>query len=107
MIDWSCAAELRAEVGEEDFCEIIGLFFDETEEAIAKLRAGPAQAELESLMHFIKGSALNLGFVTLSEVCKDGELQARAGQAVDVQGVISCYEQSRDAFFAAGESAAS
>ena len=38
MIDWARVSELRDEVGAEDFDEVVELFLEEVEEAIAALR---------------------------------------------------------------------
>lgn len=104
MIDWACAAELRKEVGDEDFQEIVGIFLEEADEAVEKLHHANASAGLEDVLHFLKGSALNLGFVTFADLCKDGELMARGGQgpAVDVPAIVACYEASKNQFFSAG-----
>ena len=106
MIDWTCAAELRAEVGDEDFREIVGLFLDEADEAIDRLPTVASGPALEELLHFLKGSALNLGFVTFSEMCKDGELKVRGGQAdtVDRPAITACYQASKAEFLNAGQS---
>ncbi len=38
MIDWERTRELREEIGDEDYAEVIDLFFEEVDEAIARLR---------------------------------------------------------------------
>ena len=38
MIDWARVSELRDEVGAEDFDEVVELFLEEVDEAIAALR---------------------------------------------------------------------
>ncbi|WP_442970022.1 hypothetical protein [Roseovarius sp. ZX-A-9] len=40
MIDWSRVAELRSEIGAEDFDEVVELFLEEVEAEISVLRAG-------------------------------------------------------------------
>lgn len=102
MIDWQRIRELRASTGEADFTEIVDLFLDEVEEALAGLSPGDDAKRLESGMHFLKGSALNLGFTAMSDMCGAAERAAAAGRMdeVDVVAVQRCYAESRDAFLA-------
>ena len=98
MINWSKVLELRNEVGAEDFDEVVELFLDEVDETISLL--GQANRSLEHDLHFLKGSALNLGFEEFSELCRAGEAAAAAGHAdtVDTGAVIASYQASRAAF---------
>lgn len=100
LINWDKVNELRDEVGAEDFDEVVELFLDEVEETIGQL--GAAGRSVEHDLHFLKGSALNLGFVQFSELCRDGEAAAAAGDAdsVDLQAVTSSYEVSKGTFLA-------
>lgn len=101
MILWSRVTELRDEVGAEDFKEVIALFLDEVEEVIDRLRRDADRSQLEQDLHFLKGSALNLGFATFSDLCQDGERLAAGGDAasVDVAAIVEGYDQSKAAFF--------
>lgn len=99
MIDWQRIENLRREIGPEDFGEVVALFLDEADEVVARLpRAATAKA-IEGDLHFLKGSALNLGFTDLAQICQLGERQA-AGGFVDVplEKVQSIYVTSRNAF---------
>ncbi len=100
MIDWAKVIELRDEIGEEDFGEVVELFLEEVESAMAQLRAGLPQEKLECCLHFLKGSALNLGFRVFSELCAVGEFAAKSGEyeRVDVGAVIACYDASKAQF---------
>lgn len=100
MIDWRKAEELRSEVGAKDFPEVFELFVAEVETAIARLRPGLPDAAIENDMHFIKGSAWNLGFTALGELCQSGERCARDGnaQSVDLDAVRLCYIDSKAEF---------
>ena len=62
MIDWERVADLRSEVGEDDFFEVVDMFLEEVEEVIDRLTSSPEPARFEDDLHFLKGSALNLGF---------------------------------------------
>lgn len=73
MIDWSRVEELHEEVGEEDFVEIVGLFLEEMRDSVEVLDTlGPGR-QLSEALHGIKGSALNLGFTAVSDLCASGE----------------------------------
>lgn len=102
MIDWSRVNELRDEVGAEDFDEVVDLFLEEVEEVIDRLRSAPNLSRLEQDMHFLKGSALSLGFDAFSNLCQTGERLSAEGAAdsVDVAGVIAGFEQSKAMFLA-------
>jgi HPt (histidine-containing phosphotransfer) domain-containing protein len=102
MIDWTRVRELRNEIGEEDFAEVVALFLEEVEEVVTRLRAMPDPATLESDLHFLKGSALNLGFQQFGERCQAGETAAGAGRAdqVDLAAILDCYDRSKSAFLA-------
>ncbi len=98
MIDWTRVTELSDEVGAEDFEEVVELFLEEVEAAIHDLKAGTP--DLEAKLHFLKGSALNLGFDMFAELCQAGELAAGAGAAatVDVEQIKLVYRRSCDEF---------
>ena len=100
MIDWTRANSLREEIGNDSFDEVVELFLDEVEAVVARLRARPDPATFEQDLHFLKGSAWNLGFSTFGAVCQDGERRAARGEAttVDIGAVVDCYVKSRAAF---------
>ncbi len=100
MIDWERVADLRAEVGEDDFAEVVELFLEEVEGVIDRLRTDPQADQYEADLHFLKGSALNLGFRAFSRLCQIGEKQATSGHAgeVDLAAVLSAYEASKQEF---------
>lgn len=102
MINWSRVAELREEVGAEDFEEIVELFLEEVDEVIGLLRGGDGLDELEDHMHFLKGSALNIGFSTFADLCQIGESLSAEGRIedVDVDGVLDAYDAARLYFLA-------
>lgn len=99
MIDWSKAKELCNEVGEEDFGEIVEVFLDEVEEELASLDGRDAEG-LGKSMHFLKGSALNLGFTSLAEICVEGEALAQTGHSekIDTARIKSVYADSKRIF---------
>lgn len=100
MIDWSRVNELRDEVGEEDFAEVVELFIEEVDEVINTLRTAPQPTALEEQLHFLKGSALNLGFASFSAICQRGEKTAATDGAdtIDIAEILACYDQSKTIF---------
>ncbi|GAA6209730.1 Hpt domain-containing protein [Cognatishimia sp. WU-CL00825] len=102
MIDWARLADLQAEIGADDFAAVVEIFLEEVDEAIAVLGKNPQREHLESALHFLKGSALNLGFKEFAKLCQIGELTASRGQAdgIDLPEILECYQKSRGAFLA-------
>ncbi len=102
MIDWARVAELRDEVGEDALDEVVEMFLEEVEEVVARLKAAPDPANYEEDLHFLKGSALNLGFRAFSDLCQAGEKSAAAGQAesVDLTIIFRAYDNSKAEFTA-------
>lgn len=103
MIDWNRVQDLRDEIGADAFGEVVELFLEEVDGEIEKLRHTDANPDLEGHLHFLKGSALNLGFAAFSDLCHKGELAAAAGQggAINLPEVLSCYERSKSEFIGA------
>ncbi|MGC1502555.1 MAG: Hpt domain-containing protein [Sulfitobacter sp.] len=102
MIDWSHLAQLYQEVGSESFEEVVDLFFEEVSDVIARLESSTDTSDLAEDMHFLKGSALSLGFYKMSQLCHDGEKAAVQGDAdkVDLSAIFQSYAASRKEFVA-------
>lgn len=100
MIDWQRVTTLRGEIGAEDFEEVVPLFLEEVEDVTNELRAERDDAKLEDRLHFLKGSAVSLGFAAFSSMCHEGEAMAAGGNAaaVNIAEILDCYEASKDAF---------
>lgn len=100
MINWTRVDELRDEIGAEDFAEVVELFLEEVEQVIEKLRKAPDMNTLGEDLHFLKGSALNLGFRGFSGLCQTGETASSEGKAetVDIPEILDCYEASKQQF---------
>ena len=79
MIDWSRVEELRDEIGAEDFDEVVELFLSEVEDRIDLALTKAESESFEEDLHFLKGSALNLGFDQFAQLCDAGEQQAANG----------------------------
>ncbi|QCO55813.1 Hpt domain-containing protein [Pseudorhodobacter turbinis] len=100
MIDWDRINELRNEIGAEDFAEVVEMFLEEADEVAVTIAAGIEPDAVEAALHFLKGSALNLGFQELAQLCQTGEKAAAKGDAatIDLGKVISVYEESKTSF---------
>jgi HPt (histidine-containing phosphotransfer) domain-containing protein len=96
MIDWSRVGELRSEVGEEAFDEVLELFLEEVDEVMARLSASPDPARLAADLHFVRGSALNLGLEQFCAICQDLEHRIAEGNAVELDALIRCYDDSKE-----------
>ena len=100
MIDWKQAQVLCDEVGASEFEEVVELFLEEVYSTVNKLRSGRDNSTLEHDMHFLKGSALSLGFAEFSKLCQSAEHMSSAGQAeaVEITPILDCYDASRAIF---------
>ncbi len=109
LIDWARVRDLRDEIGEDSFAEVVELFLDEVEQVLARL-SGPGGMEADAAaladdLHFLKGSAWNLGFARFADFCARAEaLVALAGPAgrqmgaaLDLASGIACFAASRRA----------
>jgi HPt (histidine-containing phosphotransfer) domain-containing protein len=102
MIDWDRVEELRSEIGDEGFGEVVELFLEEVESVITRLGSAPDPARFEDDLHFLKGSAWNLGFAAFGARCQEGERKAAAGRGaeIDIAAILACYGASRKQFMA-------
>lgn len=102
MIDWSRVTTLRDEVGEEDFDEVVDLFLEEVDEVVERLEVAADPSSLGEDLHFLKGSAMSLGFRQFSALCQAGENTCSDGHPdqVNLPDIISTYKASRAAFLA-------
>lgn len=96
MIDWDRVESLRAEIGDADFAEVVDLFLEEVDDTLARMGGRARAADL----HFLKGSALNLGFADLAALCMAAERRAAAGEPVDPAPIDAAYRSARKVFLA-------
>jgi HPt (histidine-containing phosphotransfer) domain-containing protein len=94
MIDWDRVQALRDEVGADDFAEVVDLFLEEVDEALGGLTARLAPAALSAALHFLKGSALNLGFAEFARLCQIGE---KNPEKADLAAIQATYTVSKAA----------
>ena len=100
MIDWTQVKSLREEVGPDDFEEVVELFLEEVDEVVSRLATNAQTDVLEEDFHFLKGSAMNLGFAEFSSLCQKGEERAARGLAgeTDVSEALDAYQKSKVKF---------
>ena len=100
LIDWAQVASLRDDVGEEDFDEVVGLFIEEVETELAGLAPDAGHMQLCNTLHFLKGSALNIGFKEMATLCGQGEAIAKNGvtDGIDIPLIAETFNASKAAF---------
>lgn len=91
MINQTRLETLKEEIGEDDFAEVLEMFIEEVEDVIGRLKTDPDPAEFEADLHFLKSSALNLGFDAMSQICGTGEKEAAQGH-FDPAGLTQVFE---------------
>ena len=97
MIDWARLSELRSEIGEDDFQEIVEMFLEDMEEGLARLGQADGAALCVDL-HYLKGCALNLGFKSVAVACDEKERLAKSGKPVDTVEICTAFSQDRQIF---------
>ena len=96
MIDWNRVSELRSEVGEDDFDEVLVMFFDELADVLENLGTGGVEA-IKRDLHMLKGSAINIGLADVSTLCRDCEmaLAANPDNAIDLNAIRTAFVVSK------------
>ncbi len=103
MIDWDRVSELRGEVGDDDFADVVTIFLEETGDILGRMSGAQTFESYRADLHLLRGSALNLGFAELAALChptpgpQPGDDPARARH---VERLREVFARSRDAFFA-------
>lgn len=95
MLDMERIDELRNDFGVEDFEEIVALFLKEVEQCLTQI-ASPDCKDLMGDLHFLKGSASNLGFVLVKTACENAENNP---SAENLFAVATQFDLSVEAFF--------
>ncbi|TCP40269.1 Hpt domain-containing protein [Rhodovulum marinum] len=102
MIDWTRVEELRSEVGEDAFDEVLDLFLEEVDEVMNRLRETPDPECLPADLHFVRGSALNLGLKDFCAICQGIEHRLARGESVELGKLLDCYAESKSLLMAQG-----
>ena len=103
MINWDQVEQLKDDLGDDGFQEVVVIFLEEVEDGLAALNQLPettGQAASEGY-HFLKGCAYNLGFDDFAARCAAEETRAQSGEtsAADLRAVNRLYEDSKKLFF--------
>ncbi len=100
MIDRTRVGELRQEVGEDDLAEVVVLFCEEVEETLGRIQA-PAARIVPDDLHFLKGSALNIGLIEMAGLCQLAEkaLRSDPGATPDIPEIAQAFAKARQALF--------
>ena len=98
MINQTRLNELKEEVGEDDFAEVFEIFCEEVEEVLDRLEATPP-SQLAERLHFLKGSALNIGFDELGALCQTAETRLKndPSATIDLPTIRARYQSSKAA----------
>lgn len=94
MLDLSRIEELRADFGSDDLTEVLMVFCAEIDDALNTLADAPLETRLSQL-HFIKGSAMNVGLEVLGHLCSAEEIRLAAaspGTPPDVDTIRQAYD---------------
>ena len=96
MLNAARIAELKREVGEDDFSEVVSLFCEEMEDALTELGAA-RQDTVRERLHFLKGSAFNIGLDAMGRLCAREEVRLTADQTAtpDVAAIRAAYAAAK------------
>lgn len=102
MIDWEQIRQLEEDMGAEDLGDIVEVFLSEVEAALSDVARNPPTEpeDMAARMHFLKGSAYNLGFEAFGSYCAKAEEAAHAGNTseVSVTKARRLYSESKEIF---------
>jgi histidine phosphotransfer protein HptB len=90
LIDWDRLMSLRDDIGEEDFADVVLVFFTEMEAKLAELSEDAGRVDADAF-HFLRGGAANLGFVVMAAACAEAEAACRAGRRPDLPAVTGAF----------------
>ncbi|MBD3679756.1 MAG: Hpt domain-containing protein [Rhodobacteraceae bacterium] len=79
MIDWKRIDELRSQVGPDDLPGLLAEFMTEMEQGLAELSLDEPAPKIAANLHFLRGSALNIGLRQLAALCQNYEDAANRG----------------------------
>lgn len=96
MINKDRVAELRDEVGPDDLEEVVLMFCEEVEETLNRI-SRTEEHSVEEELHFLKGSALNIGLTEVGKLCQEAEVELRHNPAAqpDIKSISEAFRSSR------------
>lgn len=93
MIDWTRLNALKADIGAVDFADVAQLFVSEIDATLTRLVDAPDRATPADF-HFLRGSAANLGFEALSQLCSTAEEACKTGATPDIAAIAQVFHAS-------------
>lgn len=96
MINMDRISELRDEVGSDDLAEVIQMFCEEVEETLNRI-SRMSGSDVQEDLHFLKGSALNIGLDEVGKLCQEAEsaLELDATSQPDVESISEAFQSAR------------
>ncbi|WP_412504251.1 Hpt domain-containing protein [Roseovarius sp. SYSU LYC5161] len=100
LIDWNRVSELRSEIGGNDFSDVVALFIEEVEDMLDQFNSATEANDLQAQLHYLKGSALNLGFHAFANACRSAESKVaiEGPAAIDKKEILEGFQQSKSEF---------
>lgn len=99
LINAARIRELIDDFGAEDFADVVEVFLEEVDQVIDRLSGGD-RSQLAADMHFLKGSALNLGLDPFADLCARLEEAEGSVEQADLVELLGLYRRSRAEFTA-------
>lgn len=93
MIDWNRLEDLRTDIGEEDFADVVHLFVSEMTEHLDRVASNP-QAATAADFHFLRGSAANMGFIAMADACRNAEMACLSCTPPDLSAISDRFTRS-------------
>ena len=97
MLDNKRISELKDEIGEEDFAEVLEMFLGEMTDQLGKFDMNATPERVQASLHALKGAALNVGFQAFADLCATAETFANEGlvQETLAQELNDTFKQSK------------
>ena len=91
-------------MGHKDFADVVALFFEEIDSSLPGSLDLTEPDEIRDLLHFIRGSALNLGFFELARLCEPDFFTMETGLSVEkirpyFERLRRSYERAKAVYF--------
>jgi HPt (histidine-containing phosphotransfer) domain-containing protein len=100
MIDVGRIEELKLEIGEDDFADVLEIFIEEIESALDAMDISAPPSTIAAELHSLKGSAQNIGFSAFAEICVGAEA---LGLTLDLHDrLVVAFRESKRLVYADG-----
>ncbi|MBT0957679.1 Hpt domain-containing protein [Alphaproteobacteria bacterium KMM 3653] len=94
MADWDQLKDLQEMLGTEDCLVLVDMFEAEAKPVLGQFHKGDTLNSPDQDLHFIKGSALNLGLNKLADACAELENTVATGAKVNADSLKSIAAQA-------------